>query len=219
MIRVISQLLPKTMKTSRKCIDMPKDAVIEYAVCPDCNSIYKLADCFEIVNGKKCLTDRMCDYTEYPNHPHHSRRLKCNSHLMKKVNIGDAYKLVPQKVFQYHSIRHSLKLLIEKKGFMEKCNCWRKRTIPEHTYADIYDGKVWKSLNGEDRFLSAPYNTMNMDWFNPYKHTIYSTGAIYLAIQNLPRAERYKIENIILVGMIPGPREPEKDISCHVLRN
>lgn len=33
---------------------------------------------------------------------------------------------------------------------------------------------------------------------------------MYIAIQNLPREERYTPENIILVGVIPGPHEPKK---------
>lgn len=40
----------------------------------------------------------------------------------------------------------------------------------------------------------------------------YSVGAIYLIVLNLPRHERFKEENIILVGMTPGPNEP-KNIS------
>ena len=43
--------------------------------------------------------------------------------------------------------------------------------------------------------------------------TEYSAGAIYLAIQNLPRTDRYLMENVLLVAMIPGPKEPEKDIN------
>jgi len=49
---------------------------------------------------------------------------------------------------------------------------------------------------------------MNVDWFNPYKHTQHSEGAIYLSVLNLPRRERYLQENIILAGVIPGPKEP-----------
>lgn len=36
----------------------------------------------------------------------------------------------------------------------------------------------------------------------------YCVGAIYLIILNLPRSERYKIENLLIVGLIPGPSEP-----------
>ena len=32
-------------------------------------------------------------------------------------------------------------------------------------------------------------------------------------MQNLPRSERYKEENVILVGIIPGPREPKRTIN------
>lgn len=49
---------------------------------------------------------------------------------------------------------------------------------------------------------------MNIDWFQPYKHLNYSVGVIYLTIMNLPRSLRYKRENILLVGIIPGPHEP-----------
>jgi hypothetical protein len=49
---------------------------------------------------------------------------------------------------------------------------------------------------------------LNIDWFQPYKHIQHSVGAIYLSINNLPRHLRYKPSNIILLGIIPGPREP-----------
>ena len=49
---------------------------------------------------------------------------------------------------------------------------------------------------------------MNVDWFNPYKHVEYSVGAMYVAILNFPRHLRYQKENMILAGIIPGPREP-----------
>ena len=82
----------------------------------------------------------------------------------------------------------------------------------------MYDGKLWKDLfviNGMP-FLSVPNNlclALNVDWFNPYEETNYSVGAIYLVVLNLPRNERYKEENTILVGMIPGLSEPKDHIS------
>lgn len=44
-------------------------------------------------------------------------------------------------------------------------------------------------------------------------------GAIYMTINNLPRAERYRKENIILVGIIPGPKEPKKEQINNYLRH
>ena len=60
--------------------------------------------------------------------------------------------------------------------------------------------------------MAAPGNlclTVNVDWFNPFKRTPYSAGVIHLIVQNMPREERYKIENVILAGIIPGPKEPK----------
>ena len=49
----------------------------------------------------------------------------------------------------------------------------------------------------------------NVDWFQPYKHSTCSVGIIYLVIINLPRALCFKLENCIIVGIIPGPKEPK----------
>ena len=51
---------------------------------------------------------------------------------------------------------------------------------------------------------------------NPYDDTEYSVGAIYLVVQNLPRSERFKVENIILIGLIPGPTEPSKTMNTYL---
>lgn len=42
-----------------------------------------------------------------------------------------------------------------------------------------------------------------VDWFQPFKFSNYSVGAVYLSVLNLPREERFKRNNIILVGIIP----------------
>ena len=41
-------------------------------------------------------------------------------------------------------------------------------------------------------------------------------GVIYLAIMNLPRAIRFKRENIILIGVIPGPSEPPLTVNTYL---
>ena len=38
-------------------------------------------------------------------------------------------------------------------------------------------------------------------------------GIIYLVIENLPQSERFKVENMIVVGCIPGPKEPKGNIN------
>ena len=84
--------------------------------------------------------------------------------------------------------------------------------------SDIHDGRVWKdfqSWNGVP-FLSGDNSyglMMNIDWFQPFKRSQYSMGAIYLAVMNLPRHLRFKSENMILVGLIPGPNKPKLSIN------
>ena len=84
--------------------------------------------------------------------------------------------------------------------------------------ARVYDGLVWnrfQNVSGQP-FLELPNSLgliLNVDWFNPYKHIQYSVGMIYLVIGNLPRSERYKLENVIIVGVIPGPNEPKKHMN------
>lgn len=95
--------------------------------------------------------------------------------------------------------------------------------MPEGFISDIYDGDMWKRFNSSDgyNFLSSPHCyllILNVDWFEPFEHGVYSIGAIYLTIQNLPRNERYKPQNIIIVGVLPGPREPKKTINTTCYR-
>ncbi|GBC29442.2 uncharacterized protein LOC107692355 isoform X1 [Rhizophagus irregularis DAOM 181602=DAOM 197198] len=48
---------------------------------------------------------------------------------------------------------------------------------------------------------------LNLDWFQPYDSTIYSIGVIYAAICNLPRDIRFRRENLLTLGILPGPKE------------
>ena len=36
---------------------------------------------------------------------------------------------------------------------------------------------------------------------------------IYLALVNLPREIRFRKENVIIIGVIPGPKEPKGNIN------
>ena len=60
-------------------------------------------------------------------------------------------------------------------------------------------------------FFSSPNNfglLLNIDWYQPFKHTIYSVGVMFITIFNLPQHLHYRTENVILCGIIPGPSEP-----------
>ena len=121
--------------------------------------------------------------------------------LLKSIKTKQGVSLQPYKVYPYHSLKASISRLVSRPGFLEDCDSTR---VPSSFLGDIYDGCVWGEFNSV--FLGAPYCyllTLNVDWFQPFERDVYSLGAIYLTIQNLPRNIRYKPENIILVGIMP----------------
>lgn len=87
--------------------------------------------------------------------------------------------------------------------------------------ADIYDGHIWKNFVCYDdtSFLNEPHPfafMVNLDWFQPYKHLQYSVGALYLTVFNLPRAMHYKLQYVCLLGLLPGPEEPNLTVNSYI---
>lgn len=73
---------------------------------------------------------------------------------------------------------------------------------------DVYDGKIWKEFMTTEKssFLNHRNNyvlMLNLDWFQPFEHVKYSIGVIYVVILNLPRQERFKLKNVLLIEVIP----------------
>ncbi|KAK3107637.1 hypothetical protein FSP39_018865 [Pinctada imbricata] len=55
---------------------------------------------------------------------------------------------------------------------------------------------------------------INVDWFQPFKRRPdYSVGVVYMVILNLPRTARFKMENVILVGIIPNLSKEPSDLN------
>ena len=128
-------------------------------------------------------------------------------------SLKEAY---PKLTFPYISLCSSLEAMLSRPCMLELCFSWKQRKNDDaNLLCDIHDGLVWKefssTLDDDDAFWL--YLALNVDWFQPFKHTQYSVGAIYLSILNLPRALRFKEENAILIGIIPGPKEPPLNLN------
>ena len=216
-LEVFVKQLPKTVPIARRILGQTKDNFRKYACCPSCCEIYLLDRCK--VSGSE--DSPKCTYIQFPEHPQEWRRKKCGADLMKRVKTSAGTTVFKaRKVYCYNSVISSLQELLSRPDFFEKCEQWRSR---EHQHSpsvlcDVYDGEVWNQFMCVDNvpFLSLPYNyafSLNVDWFQPFQHTQYSLGVIYLAVQNLPRNERFLPENIIIVGVIPGPHEPSLNIN------
>ena len=186
----------------------------DYTVCPKCHSLYDFESC--IITSGSIKSSRKCEYIQFPNHSRATFRQPCGTPLLRNIKKQSQVCFKPYKVYSYQSIKEAVSRLLRRQGFLEQCEYWRQRTSNSDYLSDIYDGQVWSDFQS---FLSQKYSwclALNVDWFQPYSHVTDSVGALYLVILNLPREDRYKRENMILVGIIPGPCEPNLHINSYL---
>ena len=204
--------LPKTVYVARKILGKDKDLFTKFACCPTCSMTYPL----EQLNVSDIVK---CEHMKFPNHPQLWRQKPCSSELLKRVKTSAGKtKNKPRQVYSCKSVIDSIKELLCRPDFFTKCEEWRSRQQDPNIMSDVFDGRIWQQFMFVDGvpFLALPFNfafSLNVDWFQPFKHTKHSIGVLYLAVQNLPRRERFRPENIIIVGVIPGPHEPVKHIN------
>ena len=188
-------------------------SVFHYVVCPVCHNLSKYEHCLE-KRGNQLLV-KSCGVCE--------RDARRNVPLLREiVTSSGSTKYYPISVFPSAYLVSSLQSLLSRPGFFEHCKEWHHEFVHNCSpLTDVYCGQVWNdflSHKGEP-FLSVPSNIafmLNIDWFQPFKHRVYSIGVIYLAIMNLPREIRFKRGNIILVGLLPGPSEPSKTMNTYL---
>lgn len=181
------------------------------AVCTKCDSIYHQSDCVEKIGS--ISKSKQCTYRA------HSNSRECNNVLLKTIELSSHRVILrPLKVYCYHNLITTLQELLHNSSFVENLDHWHTTQRHDDKLCDIYDGRIWKELmhfNGNS-FLANPFTlalAINIDWFQPYKLTEASVGAIYLTVMNLPYNLRFKSEYLILLGIIPGPKEPKRDIN------
>ncbi|XP_041835845.1 uncharacterized protein LOC121636413 [Melanotaenia boesemani] len=223
-LKNLAERVPSTMYMVRKILSLKKDDFTHYVACPVCNEVYTLEEATIIVKDGRGIRKKSarCSHVTFRKHAQKRHRKECGTLLLKTVTgkKGLTY-LHPKRSFCYRNVTKSLQDLVHRPGFNESCEKWRQRDMSDNIYADVYDGKVWKdfqSYNGKP-FLSEARNLglmLNVDWFQPYDRVKDSIGVMYLVVMNLPREERFKQENIIIAGIIPGPREPKEHINPYL---
>lgn len=201
-----------TLTNAKKLLGFSKDSFIKYVCCPKCCTLY---------NYNECLTtaDKRCNHIKYPNHTQERYRQPCNELLMKKVLSVQNKKtyLYPKNVYAYFPLKYALQMLLKRKDLLEVLLEKPKQSNSD-LMLDVHDGNVWKSFKYTDNtfYFNNPRNLgvmLNIDWFQPFSNIEHSVGVIYLAILNLPREIRFKKENTLCVGIIPGPKEPEANVN------
>ena len=211
----IAELIPSSLYRAKLGIGRPK--FVKYVVCRKCHCIYYFSECVE--SSQRLPRSKLCSFKPFPLHPHERMRGQCGALLLKSIESasGKTY-FYPNLTYCYLGLKLSVENLLMQPHFFPNGELWRSRKIDEGTMRDVYDGQIWSDFQFYDNepFLSEPGNyglMLNMDFFQPYKHVQYSLGAIYITVLNLPRTLRNKANNVILVGLIPGPHEPKHDIN------
>ena len=177
----------------------------KYVVCPKCFALYEFSQCIQVCEGRQI--SKNCNNVIQPNHKLAHFRKPCGEVLLHTVTINGKASLTPRKTYCYKSLKECIQRLVKKEGFEKLCEDWKSRCISDDLLSDVFDGNIWKDFNGgKYDFFTEERNyglMLNVDWFQPFKFSNYSVGAVYLSVLNLPREERFKRNNIILVGIIP----------------
>ena len=204
---LVAEVFPNTIFKLRKWFGMDDAGNFQKMVC--CNKCYRIypddgSMRYRSNDRHRKLLTRPC----YGAVVKQGRDTLCNEVLFdcKKTEKGTLV-YTPKHIYCYQPLSKSLDNLLSRLGFLDKCNAWRRRRATRGVYSDIYDGSVWKRFvtNGFLREETSLALQLNLDWFQPFtRRNNISVGAIYLSILNLPREDRYKLENVILLGIIPN---------------
>ncbi|KAJ3530036.1 hypothetical protein NMY22_g8740 [Coprinellus aureogranulatus] len=204
---------PTDLRTAIEALELDPDTVV-MACCKVCRSIY------EPTSDKNAPYPITCTYKAFPSDD------PCGAKLVKDTN-----KATPLYPFLYQRMENWLNRMLSRKviveGIQEMSSAWARGAAK---ITDMIFAKGLRELLGPDGrpFMEARAGelrlafTLNVDWFNPFgrrtagKHA--SVGGIYMVCMSLPIHLRYRVENIYLVGIIPGPNEPNVNQINHVLR-
>lgn len=199
--------MPQDPRSYENVIDLSFEEEI-LAICPKCSSAYPVAK-DGLPSIKKCIyqTDL--------------RSKKCGENLCRVVQR----RLRPKLIFRRRKLDDWLKNIISRPSVIEGMDkAWNQAQGPPPEFAtDFWGGSFVRELKGPDGeglFSQVPENesrllfSLSVDWFNPYHNKISgksaSSGVIVMACLNLPPEERYKEENIYLVGVLPGKKQQSR---------
>lgn len=196
-----------------KALKLTPDAR-SYVCCPKCYACYPQTS--EDSYPDKCYHKKTPSSTE------------CGCKLRKVRTVKNIQHSVPVRRFIYHEFKEWLGEMLCHPG-MEDMLDRDVSPSQDGVMHDIWDAPELHNLVGSDGkpFIRRDGSegryvfSFCMDGFNPFHlkqaGKKASVVAMYMICLNLPPEERYKLENMFLVGIIPGPHEPKKEEINHLL--
>ena len=213
-IQSIESSIPSTIGQVQKNLQLNPPKSTKYACCPNrlCSRIYPPSD---VGTWPQICTG------------FHSDGEQCCTQLLRKNKT-------PIRPF----VLYDIKTQIAELTCMEPtASQLRQKPVDpiNGEMVDIFHGNLVRDFKGPVKgpgesfgFFDMPENesrlmlTLSVDWMNPFgvkaAGVSASVGVIAMCCANLPLSIRYKPENLILVGLIPGPHELVLDTINHFLK-
>lgn len=207
----ILRALPQDVRTVANILSLMPQATA-YVCCPKCFAMYPIEP-----SDSTSYPER-CSNKDAPDSPQCGRRLRTPSNN-------------PSREFLYHGLDHWVAKLHGSQKLEDAIDT--ERTPPlntkDHPMNDMWDATGLYKIEGHD---GRPFYRksgsesrivvgLNIDGLNALGNKMagkkHSVMGIYLVCLNLPRAIRYDLENMFLVGILPGPDEPSRHQINHVL--
>ena len=221
------ELFYSSLYTANKFLGI-SDEFVKFVVCKKCHKLYK-EDTVTKFRQNNQISTMKCAHVEFLNSATKCKKI-CNTALstQSKLLNGNITNR-PESIFPFATIRQQLTDMYQQPGFEHNLQHWTNRSSFDNLLCDIYDRDVWKIFKEkpfdensalffrQEKADSHLGLVLNLDWFQPYSGVTYSIGVVYAAIANLPRDIRFKRENILILGILPGPSEPSLHKINHYL--
>ncbi|KAH9921364.1 hypothetical protein B0H21DRAFT_701660 [Amylocystis lapponica] len=220
----------RTLASARRHLGIDADAwIIQYAICPVCWKHHTPQE-LEELDSPDCsvagCTGKL--YTD-------------------SVNSKGKRRREPTKICPQVSMIESLRRMFMRPGFAKSLIDYRqfasgRNDNEDFIMEDMHDGEmIYKLSTGTIREVNSTGTirdrpndprrpatkltqhryglpmSMNLDWFGLLDGRPHSTGPIYVAINSLPRDQRYLQLNVICLAITPGPNEPNQQQLNHTL--
>ena len=223
----ILKRLPKDIRTAVAIFEIEPD-IIPYACCPNCSTTYHPDFTTNVPYPNQC------NFQRTPGDEICGATLLKPRQTSEETVLGDEGELAgrdqPIKLYGYQWMSAWLARLFSRPELEDyMTSAWDRRKPQDEPWTDIWDAPALheiKCLDGRPFSIQPPGSvhlvfSLFIDWFNPYGNKqagkSHSMGAIYMICLNLPPELRFKLENVYLVGVIPGPKEPSLDEINHFL--
>lgn len=217
---------PDSLYLAKKRLGL-NDQFQSFVPCPKCHKLHQKQE-VTMFQQENIPTIMKCQHIEFPNSSTRNSR-PCNMPLSQKIGTSENRAVIrPSLIYPFAGIKQQLATMYRQPGFERSLRHWTNRSINASILNDIYDGEVWKNFKestdeGSQKFFRNEVADshiglmINLDWFQPYDSTVYGIGVIYAAICNLPRNIRFRRENMLILGILPGPNEVSLHKISHYL--